>query len=472
MRRRQTFICTYIMDARFTSIVQKLIAEQGKDTLIDGAKCKAFLADYAGNEFKKERHLLMIALEAGTGREIAHASDLGIAKLQQIRFLNEDRFIDKAMATEVVDLLAYLLRGDRGTAATGNTPAAGVNPPPGAGASSAPPPMPGTSASAGASSTPPPMPSTRGSKSASRNFGIFAVAVSLALGGFSLYRKFEREEEARWQRMFNEMAAETLARQLASTPSPRAAPTSPSASAAKTPAPAARERMTNSIGMEFVLIPAGSFMMGDDGESAYDDEKPRHRVTISQPFYLGKYEVTQAQWTAVMGSNPSEFKGSSNPVENVSWNDVQEFIRRLNEKEGTQKYRLPTEAEWEYAARAGTTSRYSFGDDADSLDRYAWYRNNSGKKTQPVGRRDPNAWSLYDMHGNVWEWVEDWFDETYYARSPASDPRGPSGGAFRVLRGGSWLNDAGPLRSAYRSYDSPETRNESLGFRLAFSPGH
>jgi formylglycine-generating enzyme required for sulfatase activity len=263
-----------------------------------------------------------------------------------------------------------------------------------AGASSTPPPLPGASASTGASSTPPPLPSTRGSKSAIRNFWIVVVVASLALGGFgfSEYRKLEREKET-----------------SAPTPPPQAAPTSPSESAANPPASAARERITNIIGMEFVLIPAGSFTMGDDGESADDDEKPRHRVTISQPFYLGKYEVTQMQWAVVMGNNPSRFKELSNPVENVSWNDVQEFIRRLNQMLlGARKYRLPTEAEWEYAARAGTTSAYSFGDDAGNLYRYAWYKGNSEDKTHPVGQRDPNAWGLHDMHGNVWEWVEDW----------------------------------------------------------------
>jgi formylglycine-generating enzyme required for sulfatase activity len=237
---------------------------------------------------------------------------------------------------------------------------------------------------------------------------------------------------------------------------------------------AADKTVTNSLGMAFVPIPAGSFTMGEDenSEDAEDDETPPHRVTISQPFYLGKYEVTQNQWTVVMGDNPSKFKGRNNPVESVSWYEVQEFIERLNQKEGTKKYRLPTEAEWEYAARAGTTTAYSFGDDTDSLGRYAWYWDNSGKTTHPVGQKRPNPWGLYDMHGNVWEWVQDVYDEDYYAESPAIDPHGPSGGFFRVLRGGSWGGYAKSSRSASRFIYPPRGGLDDCGFRLAFSPGH
>ncbi|GHU14030.1 hypothetical protein AGMMS50225_25070 [Betaproteobacteria bacterium] len=230
---------------------------------------------------------------------------------------------------------------------------------------------------------------------------------------------------------------------------------------------------TNSIGTEFILIPAGSFIMGSDKktERAEDDETPQHRVSISQAFYLGKYEVTQGEWEAVMGSNPSKFKGRSNPVEQVSWDDVQTFIQRLNAKEGTRKYRLPTEAEWEYAARAGIKSTYSFGDDAGQLGTYAWYNGNSGSQTHPVGQKKPSPWGLYDMHGNVWEWVNDWYDGSYYGRSPSTDPAGPSSGQYRVLRGGSWYGSAGSLRSGIRRGSTPDPRNDNFGFRLARSPG-
>jgi formylglycine-generating enzyme required for sulfatase activity len=230
---------------------------------------------------------------------------------------------------------------------------------------------------------------------------------------------------------------------------------------------------TNSIGMEFVLIPAGSFTMGADKnfEDASDDETPQHRVRISKPFYLGTYEVTQAQWTAVMGNNPSKYKGRSNPVEQVSWDDIQVFIQRLNQKEGHTRYRLPTEAEWEYAARAGTESTYSFGDDARELGKYAWYDENyrSGS-THPVGQKQPNAWGLYDMHGNVWEWVQDWYGDRYYSDSPDTDPKGPSSGSYRVLRGGGWYFSAQYCRAAFRDFNSPDIRYYYVGFRLALSP--
>jgi len=192
----------------------------------------------------------------------------------------------------------------------------------------------------------------------------------------------------------------------------------------------------NSIGMEFMRIPAGTFQMGSNDPNAYNDEKPVHTVRISKPFYLGKYEVTQGQWEAIMGKNPSQFQGGPKlPVESVSWEDVQEFIRRLNAEEGRKSYRLPTEAEWEYAARAGTMTAYSYGDDARQLEEYAWYQENSGKKTHSVGQKQPNAWGLYDMHGNVGEWVQDWYGP--YTTGAVEDPVGPSSGLFRVNRGGS-----------------------------------
>jgi formylglycine-generating enzyme required for sulfatase activity len=204
------------------------------------------------------------------------------------------------------------------------------------------------------------------------------------------------------------------------------------------------------------------------GPACYN-EKPGHRVNISKPFYLGKYEVTQAQWKEVMGNNPSYFKGRDNPVVDVSWYDAQEFIKRLNEKEGHTRYRLPTEAEWEYACRAGTTSEYSFGDDRDSLGRYAWYEDNSEHKIHPVGQKEPNAWCLYDMHGNVLEWVQDWYDGEYYSHSPSTDPTGPSSGLSHVLRGGGWCHSARDCRSVCRYGDSPDFRTNLFGVRLALS---
>jgi formylglycine-generating enzyme required for sulfatase activity len=224
---------------------------------------------------------------------------------------------------------------------------------------------------------------------------------------------------------------------------------------------------TNSIGMEFVQIPAGSFMMGSgNGES---DEKPSHHVTISKLFYLGKYEVTQEQWMAVMGSNPSKFKNGQKPVEMVNWNDAQEFIKRLNKKEGHNRYRLPSEAEWEYAARAGTTTDYSIG--AGLLENYAVYESadsRSGPKL--VGQKKANPWGLYDMHGNIGEWVQDLYGKDYYASSSDNDPRGPASGSNRVIRGGNWYLYAKNSRSAARLGETPVLKNEFIGFRLALDP--
>ena len=231
---------------------------------------------------------------------------------------------------------------------------------------------------------------------------------------------------------------------------------------------------TNSIGMEFVSIPAGEFMMGspsDEDDSGWDDgEGPLHKVTISNEFYLGKYEVTQKQWHEIMGNNPSYFTGDDRPVEQVSWNDVQKFIEKLNEKEGTDKYRLPSEAEWEYACRAGTTTRYSFGDDKSMLSEYAWYSDYSGDgTTHTVGQKKPNPWGLYDMHGNVYEWTQDkWYYEyDGYDGAPTDGSAWESGSSvFRIHRGGDWYYGADSCRSASRGAGAPDDRRDGLGFRL------
>ncbi len=214
------------------------------------------------------------------------------------------------------------------------------------------------------------------------------------------------------------------------------------------------------LNAKFVLIPAGTFTMGSPKfeEGRYGSE-PQHQVTISKPFYMQTTPVTQGQWKAIMGSNPSNFEGDDLPVEQASWNDVQEFIKKLNKQEETDKYRLPTEAEWEYAARAGTTdARYR------DLDEIAWYDENSDKITHPVGQKRPNAWGLYDMLGNVFEWVDDWYED--YPTGPVTDPKGPSTGSFLVNRGGSWDSDARCCRAAYRGL-TPVDRDRDLGFRIA-----
>jgi formylglycine-generating enzyme required for sulfatase activity len=230
----------------------------------------------------------------------------------------------------------------------------------------------------------------------------------------------------------------------------------------------------NSIGMEFIEIPAGEFLMGcSKGDTeCYDEEKPQHRVKITKSFYMGKFEVTQGQWKKVMGNNPSHFAncGEDCPVEQVSWNEIQDYIGKLckREKQSPCKYRLPTEAEWEYAARAGSKTKYYWGDTIN--DAYLWYDNNSGNATHPVGNKKPNAWGLYDMSGNVWEWVGDWYDSGYYSNGEAVDPRGPSSGSFRVLRGGSWDYGGRRCRSSYRFLLTPDYRYNLLGFRLARIP--
>ncbi|PON14518.1 formylglycine-generating enzyme family protein [Candidatus Entotheonella serta] len=220
----------------------------------------------------------------------------------------------------------------------------------------------------------------------------------------------------------------------------------------------------NSIGMEFVLIPAGTFEMGASDVNADSDEQPVHRVTISRAFYLSTYEVTQRQWLAVMDDNPSFFKGTDMPVESLPWYDAKLFIHRLNQREKTGSYRLPTEAEWEYAARAGTQTVYSFGDDVHQLPTYAWFAGNAAKQPHAVGQHPPNSWGLYDMHGNVWEWGQDSYSP--YSPQAVTDPVGPEDVSHRIIRGGSWLDTAEKCRSSYRLYRHPIDRDGTIGFRL------
>jgi formylglycine-generating enzyme required for sulfatase activity len=222
---------------------------------------------------------------------------------------------------------------------------------------------------------------------------------------------------------------------------------------------AAKERDNREIdGLRnsFARIPAGRFLLGSNSGEA--DERPALIVTISRSFEIGKYEVTQAQWYALMRNNPSHFKAATRPVEKVSWYDIQDFILKMNDMNDAYIYRLPTEAEWEYACRAGSLGEY-----AGNLNEIAWYKETSGNTTHTVGLGRPNAWGLYDMHGNVWEWCADWYIDYYYS---GVDPTGPSSGSKRVMRGGGWDNTASYLRSAYRSANSPGFRYGNLGFRL------
>jgi len=193
------------------------------------------------------------------------------------------------------------------------------------------------------------------------------------------------------------------------------------------------------------------------------DESPAHEVTLTKPYYVGKHEVTQEQYAAVMGTNPSNFKGANLPVETVSWDEATEFCKKVSEATGLT-VRLPTEAEWEYACRAGTGTAYCSGDEEADLGRVGWYGANSNGTTHPVGQKEPNAWGVYDMHGNVWEWCADWYEE--YRPGAVVDPQGPGEGQSRVLRGGSWYFSAGNCRSAYRFGSIPDYRNYFIGFRI------
>jgi formylglycine-generating enzyme required for sulfatase activity len=217
---------------------------------------------------------------------------------------------------------------------------------------------------------------------------------------------------------------------------------------------------------DFVYVSGGKFTMGSTGEQGnyfYNDEKPAHQVKL-RGFYLCKYEVTQAQWKEVMGYNPSEFKGDSLPVERVNWYDTQRFIKKLNAKTG-KKYRLPTEAEWEYAARGSTkSSGYVFSGSNAETD-VAWYWHNA-LTTHPVGTKQANELGIYDMSGNVYEWCSDWYDA--YSSSSQTDPQGASQGLCRVSRGGSWVSSARYLRVSFRLEFKPDDRRNYIGFRLAY----
>jgi formylglycine-generating enzyme required for sulfatase activity len=262
------------------------------------------------------------------------------------------------------------------------------------------------------------------------------------------------------------------------------------ASVARSRPPTVLPVVTNGLGMRLAVVPAGTFLMGspEADRDAFPDEKPPHPVRIERPFLLGVYPVTQGEFRAVTGRNPSKFQTSGRdtsrrPVESVSWQEAIEFCNALSEAEGlapfylssegepidpdADGYRLPTEAEWEYACRAGSKTRYYFGDDPARLRDHAWYRDNGESRTHTVGQKRPNAWGLYELHGNVWEWCWDGYDADYYAASPESDPWGPGQAETRVLRGGSWLYNALLARSANRYRLAPSKTLNDLGFRIA-----
>jgi formylglycine-generating enzyme required for sulfatase activity len=233
----------------------------------------------------------------------------------------------------------------------------------------------------------------------------------------------------------------------------------------------------NSVGMKLILLPAGSFTMGSSGsEKGSGDDEITHKVTFSRPLFIGVHVVTQEQWQVVMGENPSHFKSAKDlPVESVSWHDCQAFCKKLSEKE-KKPYRLPTEAEWEYACRAGTTTPYHFGatlavEQANYNGNFVYGPGKTGsfrEKTMPVGSFPANAFGLHDMHGNVWQWCQDWHGG--YARGDAADPQGPKTGTTRIQRGGSWSSHPIFCRSANRNFADPASRTEYAGLRVCFTP--
>ena len=224
------------------------------------------------------------------------------------------------------------------------------------------------------------------------------------------------------------------------------------------------------VSFKMIAVEGGTFQMGspESDTEAYDDEKPQHEVTLSN-YYIGETEVTQELWETVMGSNPSKLKGPKLPVEKVSWDDCQAFIGKLNAQTG-KTFRLPTEAEWEYAARGGKKSKGYTYSGSNAIGDVAWHLDNSGNTTHEVGTKQANELGIYDMSGNVWEWCQDWYGETYYKNSSTTDPQGPASGTSRVLRGGSRYDFAQCCRVAYRSNYYPDHRNSYRGLRLVLAP--
>jgi formylglycine-generating enzyme required for sulfatase activity len=224
----------------------------------------------------------------------------------------------------------------------------------------------------------------------------------------------------------------------------------------------------NGVRYEMVKVNAGTFTMGATSEqqNPYDNEKPAHQVTLTNNYYTGKTEVTQALWKAVMGDNPSDFKGDNKPVECVSWDDCQTFISKLNAATG-KNFRLPTEAEWEFAARGGNNSKHYKYSGSDNIDDVAWYDGNSSNTTHEVASKQANELGIYDMSGNVWEWCSDWHGD--YSSPSQTNPTGANSGSFRVLRGGRWDSDARSCRSSSRSNFNPDFRNPGIGLRLALA---
>jgi len=414
------------MEAGFVRLVETIVRERGKEALFELAEWPAPLWDGAKGQYKPEGRRLLMAVEGGTAKAIDGARDLVLCKKQEVENLRNGYSMDAEMAAEVVDLLAFVLRGDRAKTSVRVAVSQPAEPP----------------------QQPRPQPAVPGPKPA---------------------------VEAR-----------------PSPPQPRVV------------SPPSRSSLGASPGNGFVLIPGGTFTMGSPSSEPdrRDDETP-HQVTVYS-FYMGQYAVTQGEYEAVMGTNPSHFKGGKRPVEEVSWYDAVEYCnaRSLAERRspaytidksredpnnraprtgkyewdhdtvrwgvawnpGANGYRLPTEAEWEYAARGGNQSRGYIYAGSNKVDEVGWYDGNSGNQTHEVGKKKANELGLYDMSGNVWEWCWDWYGP--YPSGSQKDPIGASSGSFRVLRGGSWDDYAQFLRSALRNWCGPGYRSCTYGIRL------
>jgi formylglycine-generating enzyme required for sulfatase activity/predicted Ser/Thr protein kinase len=320
---------------------------------------------------------------------------------------------------------------------------------------------------------------------------LLLILVLLLLGGVFIYRQLESRREAELKAVAAEARrqqeeTERIRRQQAEAQrqaeaKERSRPQEQVRASAQRPADfTGTVMLPGDVKLELVKIKAGGFIMGSpEGELGRFSDEEQHQVTLTKDFWLGKYEVTQSQYETLMGTNPSSFTGANLPVENVSWVDAMAFCRKLNERYRDRlpagyEFTLPTEAQWEYACRAGTTTALNSGKDlsnetyhCENLRELGWYGyNNAENSTHPVGQKKPNAWGLYDMHGNAWEWCRDWYGS--YAGA-ATDPTGPTTGSFRVCRGGSWIINARSCRSAFRSHISPGYRHNALGFRLALA---
>jgi formylglycine-generating enzyme required for sulfatase activity len=444
------------MDTQFIAIVQKLLAEQGKDAMDNTSRFKSFLANYfslfslTGTEYQEECRLLMQAIEAGVAKAISSAQELAICKKQQIKMLQEEHFLAEGAAVDVVDALGLVLRGDTSRTRMSGKAGEGM---PATGTLAVTVVTAGTLRISGSGVNQSCTLPAGGLYDGTLNVGKYTVVVAYADG---------------------KTETQTVAVSGNSTSTVRFI----------------YEAVLSLAPANMVWIVGGTFTMGSpSSEVSRRGNEMQHQVTISKGFYMGRYVVTQAEYQAVMGSNPSRFKGSNVPVETVSWYDAVEYCNKRSVREsltsayrlnGTNVawdrsangYRLPTEAEWEYVCRAGTTSPFNTGanittSQANYDGNFPYNSNAKGtyrRQTTDVGSFAANAWGLYDMHGNVWEWCWDWYGE--YANGSQTDPSGADSGAPRVLRGGSWHSSAKSVRSASRSYITPSFRNYYLGFRL------